>query len=336
MTTESMWAIRAGRSGEFDSLFLKKGYIGLGWSKMGDLSQLSPTRDSFKAAMAAAYPQKKAAAVPVEAGQLYRFVHEVNTNDLAVYPSKLDRHIHIGRIESAYEYVPQIEPVYPHLRRVSWLKHVPRTKLSQGALYELGSAMTLFAVRNYAVEIRAILEGTQQPTPVDKDESIAVVAEEIEENTSDFILKSLAQELKGHKFTGLVAHLLNLMGYRTRVSPEGPDGGVDILAHRDELGFEPPIIKVQVKSTEGSVGDPVVSALYGKVGATECGLLVTLGTYTKHAKNTADSKTNLRLIEGSELVRLILAYYDDFDSSYKSILPLKRVFVPQVVKEEGE
>src|ERR1035441_35444 len=28
------------------------------------------------------------------------------------------------------------------------------------------------------------------------------------------------------------------MGYCTRVSPEGPDGGVDIIAHRDELGFE--------------------------------------------------------------------------------------------------
>lgn len=40
------------------------------------------------------------------------------------------------------------------------------------------------------------------------------------------------------------------MEYRTRVSPEGPDGGVDIIAHKDELGFEPPIIKVQVKSTE--------------------------------------------------------------------------------------
>ena len=70
------------------------------------------------------------------------------------------------------------------------------------------------------------------------------------------------------------------MGYRTRVSPEGPDGGIDIVAHKDELGFEPPIIKVQVKSTEGSIGDPMVSALYGKVGAGEFGLMVALGTFT--------------------------------------------------------
>src|SRR6185437_15343795 len=79
---------------------------------------------------------------------------------------------------------------------------------------------------------------------------------------------TLAQELKGHPMAHFIGHLLNTMGYRTRVSPEGPDGGIDIIAHKDELGFEPPIIKVQVKSTDkGTIGDPVVSALYGKVGS---------------------------------------------------------------------
>ena len=44
------------------------------------------------------------------------------------------------------------------------------------------------------------------------------------------------------------------MGYRTRIAPEGPDGGIDNLTHKDELGFEPPIIKVQVKASEGNIG----------------------------------------------------------------------------------
>jgi len=79
---------------------------------------------------------------------------------------------------------------------------------------------------------------------------VGIVAEEIEENTRDFVLKTLAQELKGHPLSHFVANLLRTMGYRTRVSPEGPDGGIDIIAHKDELGFEPPIIKVQVKSGE--------------------------------------------------------------------------------------
>jgi restriction system protein len=146
--------------------------------------------------------------------------------------------------------------------------------------------------------------------PVSADETIALVAEDIEQTTHDFILKRLAQELKGHPFAEFVASLLGTMGYRTRISPEGPDGGVDIIAHKDELGFEPPIIKVQVKSNEGSIGDPVVSALYGKVTSGEFGLLVTLGTFTNQARNLERSKSNLRLIDGEELVHLILQHYE--------------------------
>jgi restriction system protein len=125
------------------------------------------------------------------------------------------------------------------------------------------------------------------------------------------------------------------MGYRCRVSPPGTDEGIDIVAHRDELGFEPPIIKVQVKSTEGSIGDPVVSALYGKVDPEEYGLVVTLGSYTSQARAFARSKSNLRLIDGEEFVRLLLQHYENFDARYKGLLPLRRVYVPESL-EEGE
>lgn len=245
--------------------------------------------------------------------------------------------MHLGRVEGGYTYDPKTEPGYPHVRPVKWLRSVPRTQFSQGALYEIGSAMSLFLVKNFADEFRAALEGKAAPvTPVAEDESVAAVAEDIEETTRDFVVKRLAQELKGHPFADFVAQLLNTMGYRTRVSPEGPDGGIDIVAHKDELGFEPPIIKVQVKSTEGSSGDPMVSALYGKVGAGEFGLMVTLGTFTGQATSFAKSKSNLRLIDGDELVKLIFQHYDEFDSRYKGLLPLRRVYVPEAIDTEDE
>ena len=198
-------------------------------------------------------------------------------------------------------------------------------------------ALTLFQVKNYADEFRSALGGEPKAiAPVRHDESVTAVAEDIEENTRDYVLKqSLAQELKGHPFADFVAHLLNTMGYRTRVSPEGPDGGIDIVAHKDELGFEPPIVKVQVKGSEGAIGDPAVSALYGKVGAREFGLLVSLCTFTVQAKSFAKSKSNLRLIDGEELVQLVFQHYDQFDSRYKGLIPLRRVYVPEPI-ESGE
>lgn len=127
-------------------------------------------------------------------------------------------------------------------------------------------------------------------------------------NTRDFILKTLARELKGHPFAEFAAHLLEAIGYRTRVSPPGPDGGIDIIAHKDELGFEPPIIKVQVKSVEESIGAPQVQALFGNVEQTsgEFGLFITLGSFTNQAITFARSKSNLRLDYTSHLKNRIL------------------------------
>lgn len=333
----TLWGIHAGRSSEADRLFLEHNCIAIGWHKMGNLATLATDREAFKAKVAEVYPEKKPGAIPNNAGQLYRFVHEMQIGDLVAYPSKHDRQIHLGRITGEYQHDPQREPNYPNLRPVNWQRVVARTKFTQGALYEIGSALTLFQIKNYADEFRAALEGKQvQITPVEQDETVAAVAEDIEETTRDFILKRLAQELKGHPFAEFVAHLLSTMGYRTRVSPEGPDGGIDIVAHKDELGFEPPIIKVQVKSTEGSIGDPVVSALYGKVGVSEFGLLVTLGTFTAQAKAFAKSKSNLRLIDSDELVQLVFEHYDQFDSRYKGLLPLRRVYVPEALESEEE
>ncbi|WLD14659.1 restriction endonuclease [Planctellipticum variicoloris] len=228
MPEQIIWGIHAGRTGDADSLFLKRNCIGLGWERIGDLAAIAPDREAFKASVIAAYPEKKPGAIPNNAGQLFRFVQEIQVGDLVAYPSKQDRQIHLGRITGGYRYDTSLEPGYPNLRGVQWVRAVPRTHFTQGALYEIGSAMSLFQIKNYADEFLAAFEGKGSQPAVEADETVAEVAEDIEETTRDFILKTLAQELKGHPFAQFVGHLLNTMGYRTRISPAGPDGGVDI------------------------------------------------------------------------------------------------------------
>jgi restriction system protein len=330
----AVWGIHAGRTGDANQLFLKRNRIAIGWDKVGNLGNLGKDRESFKEALIKAYPETRPGAIAGNAGQLYRFTHEMKIGDFVAYPSKSDRHIHVGTIQGDYMHDPATEPGYPNQRAVKWLASMPRTSFSQGALYEIGSAMSFFRIKSYAEEFINSAVGKKLPIDLETDSTIAPLAENIEETTQDWILKKLETELKGHPLAEFVAHLLNKMGYQTRISPEGPDGGIDILAHKDELGFVPPIVKVQVKSGIGSVGDPIVSALYGKVTTGEYGLLVTLGTFTNQARNFARSKSNLRLIDGTELVEMILQHYDQFDSQYKGMLPLKRVFVPQPLEEE--
>ena len=328
MEEKVLWGIHAGKTGDADTLFLKHNLVAIGWSQVGDLSQLPRDREAFKQAVAATYPGIKPGAIPNNAGQLYRFVHEMQIGDYVAYPSKSDKQIHLGRITGNYQYNPEAMSGYPNQRAVTWLKKVPRTALSQGALYEIGSAMSLFQLKSYADEFFAALSGNLTPVPAVADETVALVVSDIEQTTRDYITKTLAQELKGHPFAAFVAHLLNTMGYRTRLAPPGPDGGIDIIAHRDELGFEPPIIKVQVKSSDGSIGLPAVSALYGNVDQNEHGLLVTLGSYTNQALNFAAGKSNLRLLDGDDLIELILEHYEQLHSRYKGLIALKRVYIP--------
>lgn len=328
-SSPTIWGIHAGKTGDADQLFKKHNVIALGWIDVGDLSKIPADREAFKARVKECYPNRKEGYFPVAGGLLFRFVHEAKVGDYVLYPSKQDRTVHIGEITGPFKYDSKTEPGYPQHRPVKWLKAVPRTHFSQGALYEIGSALSFFQVRQFAEEFLAALTGQPTTQAPKQDDSVSYVAEDIEQTTRDYILKILAQELKGHALAHFLAHLLGAVGYRTRVSPEGTDGGVDIIAHKDELGFEPPIVKVQVKSTEGSVGDPIVSQLYGKVERSEFGMVVTLGTFTNQAVQFARNKGNLRLIDGNELVSLILQHYEQFDSKYKALLPLKRVYVPE-------
>lgn len=331
----TVWGIHAGVGGTARSIFINKKQIALGWDDMGDLGIIPADREAFKTKLMEIYPDEKKGWYPMATGQLFRFVHEVKIGDIVIYPSKLDRIVHIGEVVSDYKHVKDDEG-YSQRRAVKWLKSFQRTKFSQGALYEIGSAMSFFKVKSFSDEFIAFLEGKEEAQPAKGDKSIEYVADDIEQTTDDFILKTLAQDLKGHAFSHFVAHLLGVMGYKTSVSPEGPDGGIDILAHKDELGFEPPIVKVQVKSSEGSIGDPVVSQLYGKVDKSEYGMFVTLGIFTNQAKSFARNKSNLKLIDGEELVGLILRHYEKFDSKYKALLPLRQIYIPELPAETEE
>jgi restriction system protein len=130
-----LWGIHGGRTGDADTLFLKNHVVAVGWAKAGDLGKLKPDREAFKKAVAVAFPDKKPGAIPNNAGQLFRFVHEMKPGDLVVYPFKRDRQVRIGRVTGSCYYDPALEPGYPNLRPVKWLSAIPRTRFfPRGAL----------------------------------------------------------------------------------------------------------------------------------------------------------------------------------------------------------
>ncbi|MBA2430500.1 MAG: restriction endonuclease, partial [Chthoniobacterales bacterium] len=218
-------------------------------------------------------------------------------------------------------------------RAVKWLAHVPRTNFSQGALYEIGSALSFFQVRNYAEEFRAALQGKKIAPSRETDDGGA--GEEapgeidIEETGADQIAKLISAKFKGHGLATLVEAILKAQGYTTYLSPEGADGGTDILAGSGPLGFQTPQLCVEVKSGDSPIDRPTVDKLLGamsKFGAAQ-GLFVSWAGFKQNVqKELAPSFFRLRLWTQKEFLENLFANYDRLDDELKAELPLKRIW----------
>ena len=336
---KTIWGIHMGAHVGSDPM--DNGYIAIGWPELGNLNDLPPGRESLKSAIAEKLPDTKAGAIPVHAGVLQRFTNQMAIGDLIIYPSKSDRLVNIGEITGSYEYVEGDLNGYPNHRKVKWVTSLSRSDFTQSALNEIGSALTLFMVKNHRLEFlrKAGLATADEVAPshedngeADDETATAAVSNQAEETTEDFIIRRLSSELNGYQFEYFVAHVLECMGYTARVSSKSGDGGVDVIAHRDVLGFEPPILKVQCKKMTGQTGEPDVNQLLGTIGEGEFALYVNLGSYSRAARLLERNRAKLRLIDGEQLVELVLLHYAHMSPRYRSIIPLKQIYVPDLGK----
>jgi restriction system protein len=319
---------------------VERNYACIGWPEVGDIFALPPKREAYKLALQKAYPEKKAGAIPVDAGTLFRFAHEVQPGDLIVYPSKHNRMVNIGRA-TGKKWHDATNRDLPNFIGVDWIAHFPRSDFSQTALNEIGSFITLFRVREHASQFESKIN--PQATPrvaahvdeesVPDDLATQNTSQLAVENTQDFVIRRIVAALSGYEFEHLTAHLMECLGYTARVSEKSGDGGVDVIAHTDELGFEPPIIKIQCKRQTGQIGEPEVSQLLGTLGEGEFALFVTLGSYTRQARVRERNTPRLRLLDGEELVGMILEHYSQLSPRYRTMIPLKQIYVPDLIAE---
>jgi restriction system protein len=331
---ESIWGIHNNRSG-FDPV--EQGFISIGWDEIGDLTEFKDDTTSLKTAVELAYPSAKPGAIPVWAGVLRRFAFEMRSGDFVIGPKRADSTLSFGRIQGEYFWESGAGE-YRHRRKVEWLHtSIPRASFSQGARYEIGSAVTLFKVKTHEHEFRSFILGqpvagvpaVQSVEGATATAELELNADRIEAYTSDFIIDTLHKDLGPYQFEEFVAALLRAMGYVARATQKSGDGGVDVIAHRDPLGLEPPIIKVQCKRMLSTIGAPDVQRLAGTLshGGSEKALFVTLGSFSADAVKLERTRQDLRLIGGSQIADLIRQHYDELDPEWRKILPLRRVFV---------
>lgn len=336
----TMWGIHN------DSLtdeLVRGGFISLGWDEVGDLRKLGGTRESIKRHLISQFPGENPNRIPGRAGVLYRFAHVMKPGDVVIAPYKPDSTINIGIVDGDYYHAAE-EPRHRHRRPVRWEKvGLPRAVFSQSALYELGSAITLFEFKRHSDEVLAVLNaGSEDADDIAKvvDTVVAPSGEEVEEeefeqprasrilrHTRDFVLECISTRISPYEFEELAADLLRTIGYQARVTQFSQDGGIDVVAHKDPLGVEPPQIKAQCKQRVSTIGSPDVQQLVGTLGHGDLGLFITLGTYSKDAYAIERQRPGLRLLTGEDVVTLIIDNYALLPERWRKLIPLTTVLV---------
>ena len=345
------WTIRAGRSGERTEWAFTNDVVGGGWHQITDLNGFS-SKEELREYLGSVY-DGSANQVANYTGQLWTMSKRIQPGGYMVLPVRSAAQIAIGRVSGPYRFVEsEPDPTKRHQIPVDWLKtDIPKSQFKQDLLYQLGSALTVFEIKNndapYRLEqmlngspdpgVRGAFPSRQAVQPDSSEEQDTANEEtaafDIEELARDDVTRLLQQEFKGHELAVLVEELLAAEGFVCKRSAEGSDGGVDVLAGMGPLGMDSPKLVVQVKSQTSPVSDQVLQQLNGAIQRFQANqaLLVTYGGVTGPAKKfLASQPFMVRVWETQDIIDAITKHYESLSGDTKARLPLKQIWVPVV------
>lgn len=337
----SIWLIRAGSHGEYEHKFIQENRVYVTWDDLDvDLSNMSG-RSELTAAMSQRYSEAKPKTIQNWVSQVWPFAHEMKIGDLVVIPLKSQPAVYIGEITGDYQCQPSGPSPFFHSRAVKWIgEAIPRTHFGKDLLFSFGAFMTICRIKRNNAEQRiaamrangwkaeTLAAATKAAASASNDEETA--DSDLDELARDQIASLISARFKGHGLTRLIEGILKAQGYTTYRSPEGADGGADILAGSGPLGFSAPRLCIEVKSEDNPIGREPVDKLLGamtKFNADQ-GLFVAWGGFKGNVqKEMASQFFRLRLWTQKEILEQLFEQYDRLDEDLKAELPLKRVWM---------
>jgi restriction system protein len=331
----AIWLVKAGREGVFAERFKVTSKIAIGWERLGDFDP-SGSWEEFRAHVKEKLPEDFSAnQVGSAAGQLWAFIREMAVNDFVISPVKSSREVLIGKVTGQYVFDPTFDYSYQRTRTVEWYTPLPWDSLPDEMRRCFSQWLTISKPRvDFTPVIERARNSDTSPIPSEESSVADVLSEEKAEDLSDRAEEAIRQMLRGMThvdFQRFVGGVFEATGFTVLYNSagRGRDGGVDILLSKDSLGASQRIV-VQVKQTDGSVGQPELQQLLGTLRPDEFGLMVSLsGINSGSERYWRDNRDRLlKPLESADLVRLLQDHYEKLGDQYKTLVPLKRIYVP--------
>ena len=148
-------------------------HVCIGWSAMGDMSDLLTTEDITKEYEK--HYQKNNRGKGQDVGMIRRFLRDIKVGDYIILAEPAE--FHIGRVESEYYYDdtenPDQDSDYTNNRKVTWLKkNISRAILSKSMHGSLATAMSVFGINDYRSVVLDLLKGTYHKDEEDDNNEV--------------------------------------------------------------------------------------------------------------------------------------------------------------------
>ncbi len=260
MTIKNYYRIMLGRGSIYAKDAFENSYIGAGWLKEEDLTELS--NSSWAEVKEYCYPRymglnpkASKAAASLSCGMLNTICFGIKIGDIVLCPDGSGSYW-VGEVTENYCYMPGAD--LPHRRQVQWYPNaILRFNMSGALQRSTGSIGTVSTVTKYSEEIDRLIGGNTPPQLIASDELVedpTVFA--LEKHLEDFLVSNWAQTELGENYD-IVEDEGEMVGQQYP-SDTGP---IDILAiSKDKKEY----LVVELK--KGRASDAVVGQIQRYMG----------------------------------------------------------------------
>ena len=306
--------------GTYTEHFLKGGYAAIGWLHGADLSHIKAKEELYPIYKKTHPEDKSNIVIGQQVGQIARFLFDIQAGDYVVTPATDSQWLHFGVVEPdpSYFYDGGTDGChFNHRRRIKWAtERINRTGFSVPLQNTLRSSLTVFWISQKDEFFAAI----------GQKKLISPLASAPAVDPYEFVLGRVL-ELDPREFEILIKHLLEALGFEAEHTGKTGDGGVDVKGTLDVDNFAKIKVYAQAKRYKlgAKIAAKVVKQLRQTIPNGAQGAFITTADYQADAREVADEAgfPRIGLINGHQLVDLLIKHWDDIPQEFKDKLGLK-------------
>ncbi len=288
----------------------------IGWANAEGLLNEDLGWEAFRKIISDAYyaSEKNLRRAGSAAGNMWRFIREMNIGDIVVVPD--GPMFYVAEVSGPPTYdESQIENDSAYRREVTWLnekKAIPRTLAKSALVSRMKAQQTSARASDLLPQIMECIEIAEtgiHPTFQTDLQSRLI------EHTLDEIRSG---RMNDFRFEYLIKDVLHGLGAdEVRIIPRNQDKGADIVATFKVAGIFHYVLAVQAKhwQPEPPVGEDVVEKLLRGMEAESAnlGMIVTSGTVSEAAISYAeqlfeDEGIQIELVDGEQFAKMIVEH----------------------------